>query len=102
MLIDSDNLVSKDGFCLEPDKYIAAARQGGGPVAITDNSQVVGFFVDREEYEAMFGVAIRKLLEQRSGNATVPHEEVMAGVRRSIQRRSVQVTGNKITGKSAL
>jgi prevent-host-death family protein len=80
MLVDTDNLVTADEFRKDLDKFVAAARQGLGPVAITQNSELVGFFVGREEYEAMFGTAVRALLSSRAEGPTVSQKEVRARV----------------------
>jgi len=75
MLVDTDNLVTAEVFRKDLDKYVAAARQGSGPVAVTQGSEVVGFFVSREEYEAMYGTAVRRLLASRADGPTVSQEE---------------------------
>jgi PHD/YefM family antitoxin component YafN of YafNO toxin-antitoxin module len=82
MLVETENLVSTEKFRKELDKYVAAARQGHGPIAITEDSEIVGFFVGAEEYEAMFGAAVRTLLAARATGKTVSHEEVRARIRK--------------------
>jgi len=73
MLVDSDNLVTKDVFRAELDRFIEAAKAGQGPVAVTADSQVVGFFIGSDDYEAMFGAAVRELLSERGGGESVDH-----------------------------
>jgi PHD/YefM family antitoxin component YafN of YafNO toxin-antitoxin module len=75
MLIDTDNLVSVESFQKEFDRYLAAAQQGRGPVAITRDSRVVGVFMSPEEYEALHGAEIRDLLQSRERGPTVSHDE---------------------------
>ncbi len=87
MLVETDNLVSADEFTKHLEKYVEVARQGTGPIAVTRDDQVLGFFISPEEYEAMFGVAVRKLLSSRlSETATVSHEQVRDSARESIRR----------------
>jgi prevent-host-death family protein len=82
MLIETCNQVSAEDFRKELDKYVAAARKGGGPIAITQDSEVVGFFIAADEYEAMFGAAVKKLLSARARGPTVTHEEARARLRK--------------------
>jgi prevent-host-death family protein len=88
MLVETDNLVPADEFRKELDKYVAAAREGCGPIAITQNSEVVGFFIGAEEYEALFGVAVKKLLAARADGPTITHEEAWARIREVTRRYS--------------
>jgi prevent-host-death family protein len=87
MLVETDNLVSAEEFRKDLDRYVAATRQGSGPIAVTQHSQVVGFFIGVEEYEAMFGTAVKKLLAARASGPTVSHEEARKRVREVAQRR---------------
>lgn len=73
MLVETDNLVAKDEFRENLDRFIEAAQAGHGPVAVTADSQVVVFFISRDDYEAMFGAAVRELLTERSHGETVDH-----------------------------
>jgi len=86
VLIDTENLVSSKDFGQNLKKYIAAARKGGGPVAVTEESEVVGFFVSRQEYEAMHAAAVQELLAGRMQGKTVSHDEVRQHVRDRIKR----------------
>ncbi len=87
MLVETDNLVTVAEFKKHLDKYVEAARQGSGPIAVTRGAEVVGFFVSAEEYEAMFGAAVRKLLASRMEESdTVSHEEVGDYLREAIRR----------------
>lgn len=82
MLVETTNLVSTEEFRQDLDKYVAAAREGCGPIAITQGSEVVGFFITADEYEAMFGTAVKKLLAARAQGPTVTHEEARARLRK--------------------
>lgn len=84
MLVDTDNLVTSDEFRRDLDRYVAAAQEGRGPVAVTSGSKVVGFFIGPDDYEAMFGAAVRELLETRMTGSTVSHEEVRANLRKRL------------------
>ena len=90
MLVDTDNLVSADQFRKDMPKYVAAAREGSGPIAITDNAEVVGFFISAAEYEAMFGAAVKQLLTERAKGPTVSHEEARAKIREVARRGARQ------------
>lgn len=88
MLVETENLVPADKFRKQLDKYVAAARNGNGPVAVTQNSEVVGFFISPKEYEAMFGVAVRDLLASRTRGPSVPQREARARVEKVIKAAS--------------
>jgi len=85
MLVETENLVPADKFRKQLDKYVAAAREGNGPVAVTQNSEVVGLFISPQEYEAMSGVAVRDLLASRSRGPSVSQEEARARVEATIE-----------------
>ncbi len=85
MLVDTENLVDADSFRREPDRYLTAARAGNGPVAVLQNADVVGVLISPEDYERLFGVAVRELLATRMNAPTVGHDEVKADVRKLIQ-----------------
>jgi hypothetical protein len=87
MLVDTDNLVSAEDFRTNMDKYVAAAESGGGPIAITQGSRVLGFFVGADEFEAAFGSAVKELLQARSDGATITQGDAEERVRRAIQRK---------------
>ncbi|HEV3081908.1 MAG TPA: type II toxin-antitoxin system Phd/YefM family antitoxin [Gemmataceae bacterium] len=65
MLIETDNLVSAEQFRKGLNKYLKAVNQGRGPIAVTRKSEVVGFLLGPQEYEALFGIAVRELSEAR-------------------------------------
>jgi hypothetical protein len=69
------------------DKYVAAARKGGGPVAVTDGDEVVGVFLGPADYDAAARAAVRKLLRSRMTGPTVSHEEAVAAFRAAARRR---------------
>ena len=87
MLVETDNLVSADEFRANMDEYITAARRGSGPLALTRDSEVIGFFISADEYESLFGAAVRNLLSSRSRGPTVSHEEAREKVLGSLRRR---------------
>ena len=86
MLVDTKNLVSSDEFRRDFDRFAAAAREGGGPVAVTRDSEVIGFFIGPDEYEAVFGAAVRDLLTSREKEETVSQDEAREHVRATIRR----------------
>lgn len=90
MLVDTNNLVPAEQFQRELGKYIAELRQGSGPLAITEDAQVVGVFISKDEYEALYGAAIKSLLAERSQGPTVSHEEVRSHVRNVIKRSAAK------------
>lgn len=81
-----DRQVTTDDFQKHFRKYVAAARQGRSTVAVADGEDVVGFFVSKEEYEALYGAATRKLLRARMHGPTVSHEEARTRLRATVQR----------------
>lgn len=86
MLVDTNNLITTEQFRQHLDQYIAAAQAGQGPIAVTRDAEVVGFFIGREEYEALHGAAIQDLLTARAEGPTVSHDEVRAQVARVVKR----------------
>lgn len=86
MLVRNDNPVSTAQFRKHLGKYVAAARKGRGAVAVAEGTEVVGFFVSREEYEELYGAATRKLLKQRAKGATISHGEAVRRIRAAVQR----------------
>ena len=82
MLVETNNLVSTEDFRKELDKYVAAARDGCGPIVLTKESEIVGFFLSADEYEVMFGATVSDLLSSRSKGPKVPHEKVKARIRK--------------------
>lgn len=87
MLVETDNLVSADRFRDDFDQFVAAARQGNGPVAITRDSEVIGVFLSPEEYQVAFGANVKELLKSREKGPTVDHEFVRKEAQRVINRR---------------
>jgi prevent-host-death family protein len=88
MLVETDNLVSAEQLRKGLNKYLKAANQGRGPIAVTHKSEVVGFLLGAREYEALFGAAVRNLLESRTDGATVSHEEVRDHVKAMVRSHS--------------
>ena len=87
MLIETDNLVSADAFRDAFDRYVDAANSGNGPVAIIRDSQVVGVFMSPDEYEALFGAKIKKLLKSRESGPVVSQASVRKQAEQVIRRR---------------
>ncbi len=88
MLVETDNIVTAEELRKQFDKFLDAARDGRGPIAVTRDSEIVGFFVAPEEYEALFGAAVKKLLAGRTAGRKVTHEEARSRVRRVARRLS--------------
>lgn len=78
MRIEAKNLVSADEFRGNWDRFLRRAKQGRGPIAVTENEQVVGVFMGAADYEAMAGRQVKKLLQERMKGPTISHEEAMA------------------------
>jgi prevent-host-death family protein len=87
MLAETDNLVTADAFRRDFDRFVDAANKGGGPLAITRGSEVVGVFMSPDEYDLQFAAAVRKLLKSREKGPTVSHAEVRKRAERIIKRR---------------
>lgn len=87
MLVDTQNLVTKDQLRNELDRYIDAAANGNGPVALTENSRVIGFLVSPEEYEALHGGAVTRLLKSRMSGETVSHESIRKKTAETLRRK---------------
>ena len=87
MLIETDNMVSAETFRKEMSKFIAAARGGRGPVAITQDAEIVGFFVGTDEYETLFGTAVKELLHSRKRGQVVSHETARSRVLAAARRK---------------
>jgi prevent-host-death family protein len=88
MPVETENSVSAEEFRREFDKYVAAAEGGTGPIAVTRNSQVLGFFIGAKEYETLVGAQVRKLLKERAKGPTVGHEEARTRIQKVLQRRA--------------
>lgn len=87
MLVETDNLVPAEDFHADFDRFIEAAGKGNGPVAITRGSEVVGIFMSPDEYDALFGGAVRKLLKSREKGPVVSQAAVRRQAKNVIQRR---------------
>jgi len=88
MLVEIDNLVPADAFRKAFDKYVAAAQNGCGPIAVTKNSEVVGFFISAADYESQCGAAVKGLLSARADGASVSHSQARARIRELARRVS--------------
>jgi prevent-host-death family protein len=85
----AEQTVSVAEFREKIDHYLAAARDGGGPIVIMDGDKVVGVLVAAEDYDQMYGAAIGQLLRDRlREKETISHEEAMAQFRAAVQRRA--------------
>jgi hypothetical protein len=88
MVVKMNGRVSAEEFRDHLDTYVAAAKRGRGPFAVTQGSEVVGFFVGREEFETMFGAAVKKLLSSRAKGKTISHDAVRNHISEVIKRRT--------------
>lgn len=87
MLVETENLVTADSFRRDFDHFVDAAGKGRGPVAITRDSQVVGIFMSPEEYDALFGATIKRLLKTREKGPVITQAEVRAQAEQVLKRR---------------
>lgn len=88
MSTKTERTVSLGEFRKKIDKYVTAARRGGGPVAVTDGDEVVGVFLAPADYDATARAAVRRLLRSRMSGPTVSHEEAVAAFRAAVRRRA--------------
>ncbi len=88
MLVETENLVPVEQFRKQLDRYITAARNGQGPIAVVRDNKVIGYFVSPEEYEAVHQAGLMEFLESRLKGPTVSHQAAEAHVRKFLQRRS--------------
>jgi prevent-host-death family protein len=87
MLVETENLVTAEAFQQDFDLFVAAARKGSGPVAITRDSEVIGVFLSAAEYDALNGAAVKKLLKSREKGPVVSHASVRRQAEQVIRRR---------------
>jgi prevent-host-death family protein len=76
----TERTVSMTEFRKRMGEYVAAARTGGGPVAVTDGGEVVGVFLSPADYEEAYKLALRRLLRARMKGPTVSHDEAKARI----------------------
>jgi len=88
MLIDTNNLVTVEEFRKELKKYIASMKKGEGPIAVLEDSKVVGYFIRADEYEAMHEEEIQELLRSREGSPKLSHEVARARALGSLKKKS--------------
>jgi hypothetical protein len=88
MLHATQKRVSKDKLRENIDKYLAAARNGHGPVAVLHGSEVLGYLVSPEDYEAVCGATIRRLLRVRMKGPTVSQKEARAHIEKVLHGRA--------------
>lgn len=88
MTVKNKNLVSAREFRRNLDKYLTAAQDGEGPVAVLNGATVMGYLIGPEEYELVRGKAIRKLLKERMKGPTISHEQVRNDIQKIVQGRS--------------
>ena len=92
MLIESENMVSAVDFQKHFERYNDLAREGKGPFAVTDNAKLVGVYISADEYEAMFGTAVRALLNERAKGPKVAHQSVKVHIARILKNHSNEAT----------
>jgi hypothetical protein len=78
--------VSEDKLRENIDRCFADARNGHGPVAVLQGSEVMGYLVSPEDYDAVCGATIRKLLRERIKGPTVSQERARAHIERVLHR----------------
>jgi hypothetical protein len=86
MLIDTDRLVSKEKLRKNFDHYLGLAKKGGGPLAVTNDSEIVALMISPQEYEDLQGAQIADLIRSRADEATISTEEVRKRVAKAIKR----------------
>jgi len=87
MNIDAMNLVSADEFRGHCGRYLQRAKKGLGPIAVSENDQVIGVFIGAADFEAMAGRAMKELLESRLKGPTISHDEAMSRIEAAIKRK---------------
>jgi len=88
MLVDTQNIVSVSRFRRELSRYVDAAKKGVGPVVVTDESEVVGYFLSPEDFESLCDQGIAELLASRENEPTISTDEVRKQVAKAIKRGS--------------
>lgn len=88
MLVDTRNLVSAQKFKRDLNQFIDAAKEGNGPVAVTQDSEIVGFFVSAKQYESLYESEVSELIQSRMNEATISHEEVKQRLAKRFKRRA--------------
>ena len=88
MLVDTQNIVTVTRFRRELDRYVLAAKKGVGPVVVTDDSEVVGYFLSPEDFESLCDNGIAELLASRENEPTISTDEVRKRVAKAIKRAS--------------
>ena len=88
MLSGTQKRVSKDKLRDNIDKCFAEARNGHGPVAVVHGSELMGYLVSPEDYDAVCGATIGKLLRQRMKGSTVSQASARAHIERVLHCRS--------------
>lgn len=86
MLIDKNNLVSKEKLRKNMDHYLRMAKRGGGPLAVTNDSEIVALMISPQEYEALQGAHVAKLIRSRAGDPLISTDEVRKRVAKAIKR----------------
>ena len=88
MLVDTRNLVSAQKFKRDLNRFIDAAKDGQGPVAVTQDSEIVGFFISAQQYESVLESELHDLIESRRNEPTISHEEVKKRMTKRFKRRT--------------
>ena len=88
MLVDTRNLVSAQKFKRDLSRFIDAAKEGHGPVAVTQDSEIVGFFVSAQQYESLCDREVYDLIQSRMNEPTISHAEVKKRMAKRFKRRA--------------
>lgn len=86
MIAPPEKSISVEAFGKEGRRLLAGVQKKEGPIALTQDSEIIGVFLSLEEYEALQTAVLRKLLRSRLQGPTVPHEEVAARIREKVRR----------------
>ena len=77
MIVKREEPITKEQFRKNFDKVLKAAGEGKGPIAITDDAEVVGFLVGPEMYDQFYAEEIEKMLKRRlKQKKTISAQEV--------------------------
>lgn len=88
MLVDMRNLVSAQRFKKDLNQFLDAAKEGSGPVAVTQDSEVVGVFLSLQQFEALCDREMHDLIESRLNEPTISHEEVKERLKKRLKNRT--------------
>jgi PHD/YefM family antitoxin component YafN of YafNO toxin-antitoxin module len=87
MIVKREEPITKEQFRKNFDKVLKAAGEGKGPIAITDDAEVVGFLVGPEAYEELGAAEIDAWLKSRlKETKTISHKEAMRRAKAAIRK----------------